>query len=184
MHLITAALLTTLLGRKKGAGAGRLPSFAGVIETAHVLPGRVRFRAPGLVGRDTLAKELQKRLAKLEGIESAAVSPISGSVLLRFAPERVTPELLLGAVIRLLGLEKEIQRPPRSRIGEGIRHTGEALNRAVHEQTSGMIDLWTALAVLLVVLGIRQIAAGNRALGWPLLWWAYLSLFPPGRGHG
>jgi hypothetical protein len=124
---------------------------------------------------------LQKRLAKLDGVRAAEVSPISGSVLVHFAPERIKPEMPMGAVIRLLGLEKDIQRPPRSRIGQGIRQTGESLNRAVYAQTGGMIDLWTSLSLLLVVLGIRQVLAGNRAAAWPLLWWAYLSLFPPGR---
>jgi hypothetical protein len=91
--------------------------------------------------------------------------------------------MLLGAAIRLLGLDSQIARPPRSRVGSGIRQAGDALNRAVHEKTGGMIDLWTSLALLLVALGVRQIAAGNRQLGWPLLWWAYVSIFPPGQSQ-
>jgi hypothetical protein len=181
MHLITAALVTALLGRKQGAGKNRLPNFPGVIETVHLLPGRVRFRAPILVGRRGPAEELRKRLAKLDGVNAVEVSPLSGSVLVRFAPERIKPEMPMGAVIRLLGLEKDIQCPPRARIGEGIHQTGEAMNRAVYAQTGGMLDLWTSLTLLPVALGARQFLAGNRAGAWPLLWWAYLSMFPPGR---
>jgi len=184
MHLITGVILTALLGRKRGVRRNRLPSFPGVIETAHLLPGRVRFRAPALIGQRGDAAELQKRLARLDGIHDAGVSSVTGSVLIQFAPDRVTPEILLGAVIRLLGLEKEIERMPRSRVGQGIREAGEGLNRAIHEQTGGMLDLWTGLALVLVALGIRHVAAGNRQLGWPLLWWAYLSMFPPGRSCG
>jgi hypothetical protein len=43
-----------------------------------------------------------------------------------------------------------------------------------------MLDLGTSLSLLLVAAGIRQLAAGNQ-FGWPLLWWAYRSTFPPGR---
>ncbi len=50
MHLITAAVVSALLGRKRGVDHNRLPSFAGVMETTHVLPGRIRLRAPILIG--------------------------------------------------------------------------------------------------------------------------------------
>ena len=153
MHLITAAVLTALLGRKQGVGHDRLPSFAGVMETAHVLPGRLRLRAPVLIGQRRAADQLQKSLARLDGIRAVEVNPVSGSLLIHFAPDRVKPDMLLGAAIRLLGLEREIQRPPPSHIGEGIRQAGDSLNRAIHEQTGGMIDLWTSVTLLLVAAG-------------------------------
>jgi hypothetical protein len=180
MHLITAAALTALLGRKRNAAHGGLPSFTGVMETAHVLPGRLRLRAPVLVGQSGAAAQLQKSLARLEGVRAVEVSSVSGSLLVHFAPDRVKPDMLLGAAIRLLGLERDVQRPPPSHIGEGIRHAGESLNHSIHEQTGGMLDLETSLALLLVAAGIRQLAAGNQ-FGWPLLWWAYRSTFPHGR---
>jgi hypothetical protein len=179
MHLITAAALTALFGRKRGVGHNPLPSFAGVMETTHVLPGRVRLRAPVLIGQRRAADELQKRFAQLDGIRAVEVNSVSGSLLIHFAPDRVKPDMLLGAAIRLLGLEREIQRPPRSYVGEGIRQAGDSVNRAIHQQTGGMIDLWTSVALLLLAMGIRHIAAGNPQLGWQRLWWAYLSMFPP-----
>ena len=180
MHLITAAALTALLGRKRNVGHDGLPSFIGVMETAHVLPGRLRLYAPVLIGQRGAAAQLQKSLASLEGVRAVEVSSVSGSLLVHFAPDRVKPDMLLGAAIRLLGLERDVQRPPPSHIGEGIRHAGESLNHAIHEQTGGMLDLGTSLSLLLVAAGIRQLAAGNQ-FGWPLLWWAYRSTFPPGR---
>lgn len=179
MHLITAAVVSALLGRKRGAGHNPLPSFAGVMETAHVLPGRVRLRAPVLIGQRRAADQIQESLSRLDGIRAVQVSSVSGSLLIHFEPDRVKPDMLLGAAIRLLGLEREIQRPPRSYIGEGIHQAGDSLNRAIHEQTGGVIDLWTSVALLLLVMGIRHVATGNQQLGWQRLWWAYLSMFPP-----
>jgi hypothetical protein len=182
MHLITAALLTTLLGRKRRAGHSGFPSFAGVMEVTHLLPGRLRLRAPVLIGQRRAAEQLQKSLAGLDGIRAVEVNPVSGSLLFHFAPDRVKPDMLMGAAIRLLGLEKDIERPPPSYIGEGIRQAGQSLNHAIHEQTGGMIDLWTSVTLLLVVMGVRQLAAGNQ-FGWPLLWWAYRSKFPSERNR-
>ena len=181
MHLITAAVLTALLGRDRTGHEG-LPSFAGVMETVHVLPGRLRLRAPILIGQRAAADQLQKSLARLDGVRDVEVSCVSGSVLFRFRQDQVAPDLLMGAAIRLLGLEKDVQRTPPSHIGEGIRNAGESLNHAIYEQTGGVIDLWTSLTLLLVVSGTRQLAAGNQ-FGWPLLWWAYRSTFPPERAR-
>lgn len=179
MHLITAAVVTALLGGNRTGHEG-LPSFAGVMETVHLLPDRLRLRAPVLIGQRAAADQLKKSLTQLEGVRDVEVSAVSGSVLFRFAQGEVTPDLLMGAAIRLLGLEKDVERTPPSQIGEGIRNAGDSLNHAVYEQTGGVIDLWTSMTLLLVVSGVRQLAAGNQ-FGWPLLWWAYRSMFPPER---
>ena len=178
MHIISGLLLAALFNRKAESSRLRLPTFPGVLETVHVLPGRVRLRTPHLVGRPREAEALQRRLARLDGVHEVAVSAVSGSVCVRFAADRVTPELLLGASIRLLGLERHLQRLPRSVVGREIREGGEAVNRAIHAQTGGLLDLWTAVPLVLAGLGIRNVATG-RPYGWPMLWWAYRSLFPP-----
>jgi hypothetical protein len=41
-----------------------------------------------------------------------------------------------------------------------------------------LLDFYTAMPLLLVILGVRNVLAG-RMLGWPLLWWAYREVFPP-----
>ena len=102
------------------------------METAHVLPGRLRLRAPVLIGQRRAADQLQQSLARVDGIRTVEVNALSGSLLIHFSPDRVKPDMLLGATIRLLGLEKDILRPPRSYLGEEIRQAGEALNRAIH----------------------------------------------------
>jgi copper chaperone CopZ len=183
MHLITGFILATLFGRKKGGDTSRLPSFPGVIETVHALPGRARFRVPEIIGYGSDATTLEKHLARLDGVDAVRVSPVSGSILVEFDANRVEPEMVMGAIIRLLGLEEQIDRAPHSRVGQEIRQAGDALNRAVHEQTRGIIDLYTGLPLLLVVLAVRNIATQNGQMGWPLLWWAYLALFPPGSNH-
>jgi hypothetical protein len=153
------------------------------MEVTHVLPGRLRLRAPVLVGQRRAGDQLQKSIARLDGVRAVEVSSVSGSVLVHFAADRVKPDMLMGAAIRLLGLEREIQRTPPSHIGEGIRQAGDSLNHAIHQQTGGVIDLWTSVPLVLVALGLRQLAAGNQ-FGWPLLWWAYRSMFPPERSGG
>jgi Heavy metal associated domain 2 len=182
MHLITAAVLTALLGRDRTAGHEGLPNFIGVMETQHELPGRLRLRAPVLIGQRKAAEQLQESLGRLDGVSEVKVDCVSGSLLFRYAPDRVTPDLLMGAAIRLLGLEKEVQQTPPSSVGEGIRSAGHSLNHAIYQQTGGVLDLWTSMNLLLLVSGVRQLSVGNP-FGWPLLWWSYHSMFPPERSR-
>jgi hypothetical protein len=181
MHLLTGFLLTALLGRKNAPSRVRLPSFPGILETVSALPGRVRFRTPAIIGQPAAASGVQERLGGLEGVQSAEASAVTGSVLLRYDDKQVDPMILFAAVIRLLGLEQHIGKAPRSSVGRHIREAGAALNQAVHERTGGVIDLWTGLPLVLVALGIRNVLTRNGQLGWPLLWWAYMAMFPPGR---
>jgi hypothetical protein len=182
MHLITAAVMGTFLGRKRPAGGGELPSFAGVLETEHALPGRLRLRAPLLAGQPRAAAQLEASLGRLEGIRSVEANALTGSLLIRFAPERVQAGMVIGAVVRLLGLERAVAHPPPAMIGQGIRSAGDALNQAIHRRSGGLLDLQTSMVLLLVTAGIRQLAAGNQ-FGWPLLWWAYRTVFPPERSR-
>jgi hypothetical protein len=181
MHLVAAALLNALLGRKQRAGRDWLPNFPDVLETAHALPGRLRLRAPALIGRRGAADQLERSLMRLGGVRAAEASAVTGSLLIQFAPDRVSADMLVGAVVRLLALEKDIERPPPSYVGGAIRNAGESLNSAIRQQTGGVVDLWTTVTLLLATTGVRRLAAGNQ-FGWSLLWWAYRSAFPGERG--
>ena len=142
MHLITAAVMTALLGRKQQVGENRLPSFAGVMETTHVLPGRLRLRAPVLIGQHRAADQLQQSLARLDGIRTVEVNALSGSLLIHFSPDRVKPDMLLGATIRLLGLEKDILRPPRS-----VPRRGNSPGRRSPESCDPPAERWSDRSV-------------------------------------
>jgi hypothetical protein len=184
MHVLTGLLLTTLFGRKQKKETRRIPSFPGVVETVHLLPGRVRFRVPSLADDAAGRELLRRKLIEVQAIDSVEITPLSGSVLIRFDAESLEPELLFAAVVRLLGLESKIEGVPSSLIGRELRDAGEAVNHAIYERTGGILDLWTGLPLVLILLGASNLVAGSpKGLqsGWMLLWWAYLALFPPGR---
>jgi len=176
MHIITGLLLAALAGRK-GKGRRRpLPGFTtGPVRTVHALPGRIRFRVPSLI-QDRKGKELiEGRLSGLAGIDSVVVDQVSGSVLIYFTESEVRPELLFAAIVKLLGLDAEVENPPPPLVAKELKILGESLNRAVYEKTGGIINLWTALMVGLAAFGIRKVITdGARAwpAGFTLIWWA------------
>lgn len=185
MHLITGLLVAGLLGRKKkGASHASSPLLrrGGPVEPVHLLPGRVRFRVDALKGRDAQAEALAQQLGKIEDVESVEVSSATGSVLICYRGEKLQPELLLAAIVRLLGLERELERSSVSSLRRGIGQAADSLNDAVYAETHGLLDLWTLIPLAIGVLGVQRISQQGLASlpgGFTLLWWAYVSLIRP-----
>ena len=122
---------------------------------------------------------------RVDAVRQVDVSPISGSVVIRFDPEQISAELLVAAIIKVLGLEKELDRLPSSVIGQEISQVSQALNRAVYDQTNGLIDLRTALLISMAGLGAAKLWNQPRLAlpgGFTLLWWAGSGLFRPAHG--
>jgi hypothetical protein len=179
MHILTGLLITGLLGKR------RMPSLlpllrAGPVQTAHTMPGRVRFRVPTLQGDAQQGALLQERLSQLEGVQSVAVTAQTGSVLIEYREGRVRAELLFAATVRLLGLDAELARTPRPSVVRELRSLLDSLNRVVYDRTGGLLDFTSAMSILLAAIGIRQMSReGAKALpgGFTLIWWAMHQLF-------
>lgn len=182
MHILTGMLLAGLLGRKRGVSI--LPMLrTGPVQTAHSLPGRVRFRVPSLVDTPSQAGSLQDRLATLDGVARVDVTAASGSVLIEYREKVVRPELLFAATVRLLGLDKELERTPRPIVVRELRTVFDSLNRVVYDRTAGVLDFSSALLILMAAVGVGKIMGqGTAAMpgGFTLVWWGAHQLL----GHG
>jgi hypothetical protein len=183
MHILTGFVLAGLFGRRSVAARSPLLSVGGPVRTTHLLPGRVRLQVEVLRGDPDGAAKLATTLARIEGVQSAEASPVSGSVLIRHDEEILQAELLVAAIVRMLGLEKELERSPTPILIRELRAASDAANRAVYERTGGLIDLWTAVPVVLGIIGLQRILNQKPAVfpaGLTMVWWAYSSLLRGG----
>jgi len=176
MHIITGLLLAALAGRKKKSGsAGATLLKSGPVHTEHSLPGRLRLHVSSLVGNRETCRDLAERFSGLRGISSAGANPVTGSVLIRYDGDLVRPEVLFGAVVKLLGLEEELERVPTPVLTRELGLLGHSLDRAVYEKTGGLVNGWSLLLLALAAFGIRQ-ALNDRSRMWPagltMVWWA------------
>ncbi|MBD3177739.1 MAG: hypothetical protein GF320_21405 [Armatimonadia bacterium] len=184
MHLITGLIVASLLKRR---GEDKRPAVLRLthpVRTRHLLPGRVRFEVPSLAGDDAGSRRLAQSLSGIDGVECAQASPITGSVLVEHDDDQVSAELLWAAVVRLLGLDDEVGRPPECRLRQEIRAMGRSLNAVVYDQTGGVVDLWTAVPIAIGLYGAYQIARAGQVQtppGFTMMWWTYLALL--GREH-
>jgi len=182
MHILTGMLIAGIFGRKRGKSL--LPMLrTGPVQTVHLLPGRVRFRVPSLVDAPSRAETLKVRLGTLDGVDDVDVSHASGSVLIQYQEKVVRPELLFAAIVRLLGLEKEMEHTPRPKAVKELRAVFDSLNRVVYDQTRGILDFSSGLLILMAAVGVNKILReGSAAMpsGFALLWWGAHQLL----GHG
>ncbi|MBD3307927.1 hypothetical protein GF339_15960 [candidate division KSB3 bacterium] len=182
MHILTGLLVTALLGRKASHDHSQsaLLQLKWPIKTKHLVPGRVRFQIPLLVGDSTGVQQVETQLPRVDGIDAVAANKVSGSVVIRYQPEKIDPDLLFAALIRVLDLERELEKTPQSLIAREVGNMGRAMNRAVYSMTDGVLDLWTTVPLALLLIGARKVIT-DRTLSFPagftLLWWSYNAMF-------
>lgn len=134
----------------------------------HALPGRARIRIPSARGDRAALERLGEALAGCPGVRIEALSPVTGSVLIRhdgplaaiagFAHE--------GGLFTLADLEPSLP-PVRGELVAGLRALDAGLRRA----SAGAADLRLGIALVFFVLAARQLARGSVLVpALPLAW--------------
>lgn len=173
MHILTGLLLSKLFtgaGKKKA-----FKGFRGIVEIRHVIPGRVRFYVPVLKMNIEKGEQLKKGLLKAAAINQVEINPLLGSVLIIFDQEKIDEMTLTAVLAKLLGLEKEIEKAPKSLIGLELSKILKSANSTVYEQTKGLLDLNTAISLSFLSLGVWSVLRSPKILpaGISLIYWAY-----------
>lgn len=162
--------------RRKSSNTS-LPSFKDIIETVHYVSGRIRFRVPSLQGKDTLARQLTEQLSSLGAVDGAEVNPVTGTILIHYRENRVAPILVMGTVIRLLGLDKALDAPRRGRFPLAVTDGVRTADLAIFEASRGLLDFNSVVALVLLTGAIRTVRHNPARLVAPnpvtLAWWAF-----------
>ncbi len=177
MHMVVGFLLASLIRRKTGKQTG-LPSLPGKLEAVHALPGRLRLNSPLLEDTEnTVHRKISSEITKVEGIHSADINALSGSLLVTFDSSRIDAVIVHGVVTRVLGLAPDFENPPEGLLTREIELFGRALNQQVYQTSNGLMDLRSSLMMGVLLLALyRIIIQGDRTLpgGINLLWWTYV----------
>lgn len=173
MHILTGLLLSRLFTRS--GEAKKFRGFRGVIEVRHAIPGRVRFHVPALKMNVEKGRLLEQQLLKAAAIKEIRVNHLLGTVLVVFDAGKIDVMTLTGVFAKLLGLEKELEKPPESIVGQEVARVLKSANSSIYEQTDGMLDLNTAITLAFLSLGIWSIVRNPSILpaGISLVYWAY-----------
>ena len=172
MHIFTLMLISKLL---KGKSKKHFKGFKGIIEIRHSLNGRIRFFVPKLKGNPEACASLEKHLIKAEVIREIKINHVSGSVLLIYKPGGADDATLTGVLVKLLGIEKEIEKDPTPVVGKELSGLLKSINTAIYEHSNGLLDLNNLITMSFMSMGIFSMIKSPRILpsGLSLLYWAY-----------
>jgi hypothetical protein len=114
----------------------------------HNVPGRFRIKLPVVKERPSKATAVQNLFADREGVEEVCVNPLTGSVLVRYDVDVVSPEQILTALRIHRFLDKDAAlvppdhpEPLSSRAGRRIGKAlfGYAVGRALEANGLGLL---------------------------------------------
>jgi hypothetical protein len=176
--LLASGLLMTKERAKKDSTKNNLPNFIGILEVKHYIPGRMRLNCPILKGNDAGEVALVETCKKIPGINKVNVNKYIGTILVEYDLNNLEPVLIMGIVLKVLGLEEQVKQSPKSLVDRESVNVAESLNRAVYEKTNGILDLKSMAMILIGGYALYDIKArpGIRPGGYTCLWWVYSTL--------
>lgn len=145
------------------------------MQIQHSIPGRIRVYVSLLKDNKEKAEELFQQLNKISALKKVNIDTRSGSIVIRFDEREIGEGLLFATIIRLTGLDSEVERDKVPIINREMKDIGDSLNKAVYEKTSGLLDLWTLIFIAFTFFGIKNLFSGRIPVfpaATTFLWWA------------
>lgn len=152
-----------------------LPNFKDILEVKHSIPGRIRLQCKVLKDDLQGKQALLNTFSKIPGITEITINPCIGTILIKYQEEVIQPMLIIGIVLKVLGLEDEAHNENRSLITKESAEVLNSLSHTIYEKTSGILDLKSSVMLLLGTYAIYDIKTrpGVRPAGITCLWWLY-----------
>ena len=152
----------------------KLPSFRGVAEVRSSLPGRMRLYMPAVIQAPEQAAQMAQQLESTGVIRQVTAEKRTGSVLILYVESKVQAPVVLGAAMKLMGLDVKAQSAPASKAREGVQLLVRAVNQGIMDATGGLLDAKTLAAGIMTVAALRSKAQKGWAApgAMTLLWWA------------
>lgn len=151
-----------------------LPSFRGICEVRSSAPGRLRLDLPLCKSKSVLAEQTGKQLLSTGCVKSVHFSPVTGSMLILYDQKQVDAPVLIGAIIKLMGLQDSLHAKENPLFLEKLHMVSDALDRACLDATNGWFDGRLLTGGCLLYAAVYQGMKNGFSLPGTatLLWWA------------
>lgn len=169
-----AAGAAIALPKKQSHNLMKLPSFRGIAEVRSSIPGRMRVYMPAVTEAPAQALQMKLQLEGTGAIRQVDIQPRTGSVLIFYDEAQVQAPIVLGAAMKLMGLDARIQSAPIGKVREGLKTLACAINAGIIDGTNSLLDLPTIAGGALTIAALRSKAKRGWAApgAMTLLWWA------------
>ncbi len=153
-------------------------SIKGIIEVKHCIENRLRVFVPILKNNDDAVNSLISELSKIEIISAVEASPITGTVTLKFDQSQIEPVLLLGAIVKILGLETQISKEENAELESEFAVLTKSIDSSVMKVSNDKLDIKSTVTVLIIAslaynLFVNKAPLTSLPSPITLLWWMY-----------
>jgi hypothetical protein len=126
---------------------------------SHSAYGRTRFKLESKRREGAFFARIAERLQQLDGVRHVEVNAATGSVL-------VHHQLPLAELTKRARRESlfRVEEAPAERLSESVRRQFGMLNGEISRLTASRLDLQDFALLLLIIIGLRQLAAGQLAV--------------------
>ncbi|APH04862.1 HMA2 domain-containing protein [Bacillus weihaiensis] len=141
------------------------------VQVLHALPGRVRLQCDRWKNNYT-ATNLEKAFKTIPLVTDVRASPITGSLLLTFATQKLTPEQFDNIVKSAVQVSVASYPELQADLMNILKNVIQTIDVTMKKQTGGKVDIDSLLSVVLMINGILKFPA-QPAFSSSLLYWAY-----------
>lgn len=158
-----------------------------IARVIHQLPGRVRLRAPALVGHPEACERIATKLMAESAADTIRVRPTTGSILVQAEDRPLDADALCRKLRQLVSEEHddsgrpliEIEHHPGpTRVARAVAQSFFTINNDIRFALDGRADLASLLPVYFAAGGIAEALSSKKLPGPPwfnLLWWSVRS---------
>ena len=124
--------------------------------------------------RKKQAEQMRTQLESTGAVSEVVLNPHTSTVLIRYDERQVEGAVVLGAAMKLMGLDAAAQQEPVSRMESGLKTLFASVNHGVLEATNGLLDARMLAGGVLTVAAVRSMKLYGAAVpgAMTLLWWA------------
>ena len=158
-----------------------LPNFYGIFEVKSATKNRIRIEIDKLKNNNEEIERLKENLKKITVIKNFKIIKSLGSLTVEFDNSQIDTQFMIGIILKLLNLDKELLKDRKGKIKNTFSNLGKLADITVYNKTKGLFDAKTLAGTMLLIYGIKKF---KREMFLPsgatLIWWAYRLLSKKG----
>ena len=158
-----------------------LPNFYGIFEVKSATKNRIRIEIDKLKNNEEEIERLKENLKKIIVIKNFKIIKTLGSLTVEFDNSQIDTQFMIGIILKLLNLDKELLKDRKGKIKNTFSNLGKLADITIYNKTKGLFDAKTLAGTMLLIYGIKKLK--NEMFlpsGATLIWWAYRLLSKKG----
>ena len=123
-----------------------LPNFYRIFEVKSATKNRIRIEIDKLKNNNEEIESLKENLKKITVIKNFKIIQSLGSLTIEFDNTQIDTQFMIGIILKLLNLDKELLKDRKGKIKNTFSNLGKLADLTIYNKTKGLFDAKTLIA--------------------------------------